>query len=33
VSNGILEAVGSLVQVANIAYLVAGKLDFATHTK
>lgn len=46
VSNGILEAIGSLVQAAKrrargyrttenliaIAYLVAGKLDFATHT-
>ncbi len=47
VSNGILEAIGSLVQAAKrrargyrttenliaIAYLVAGKLDFATHTR
>lgn len=46
VSNGILEAIGSLVQAAKrkardyrttenfiaIAYLVAGKLEFATHT-
>lgn len=46
VSNGILEAIGSLVQAAKrwargyrttenliaIAYLVAGELDFATHT-
>ncbi len=46
VSNGILEAIGSLVQAAKrrargyrttenliaIAYLVAGKLDFTTHT-
>lgn len=47
VSNGILEAIGSLIQAAKrkargyrttenliaIAYLVAGKLDFATHTR
>ncbi|MGH2499086.1 MAG: transposase, partial [Candidatus Limnocylindria bacterium] len=47
VSNGILEAIGSLVQAAKrrargyrttenliaIAYLVSGKLDFATHTR
>ena len=47
VSNGILEAIGSLVQAAKrkargyrttenliaIAYLVAGKLDFASHTR
>ncbi len=47
VSNGILEAIGSLVQAAKrkargyrttenliaIAYLVAGKLDFVTHTR
>lgn len=46
VSNGILEAIGSLVQAAKrrargyrttenliaVAYLVAGKLDFAAHT-
>ncbi len=46
VSNGILEAIGSLVQAAKrrargyrttenliaIAYLIAGKLDFTTHT-
>jgi transposase len=47
VSNGILEAIASLIQAAKrrargyrtthnlvaIAYLVAGKLDFATHSR
>lgn len=47
VNNGILEAIGSLIQAAKrrargyrttenliaVAYLAAGKLDFATHTR